>query len=493
MGNKISMLTRMSDTNQAANQATTDSVMPHSAIRSRREFLKRMSLAAIGAPVALNSSFLLYQPSCIVIGSGLSGLAAAYALQRAHWKVTVLEARERTGGRVLSYSFKENSELVCELGGEWVGASHERMQSLCHEFGIKLKEHTFAASLMRNGVVKQPGQWDFSAQAQAAYNKFKEKYQGYTQQEREQLDRYDWWTWLEEKGYTEDDLLLRDLQDSTDFGESIRHVSAYAAASEYFESSPNNEMDFKMEGGNSRLIAALAARVGAGNIRLNLPVSEIRQRGGRVHVTAGRERFTADACICTVHARSLDRIRFDPPLPRAQSAAAEQLQYARIIKNSVLLDERFWGAEDFSLVSDVTSHYYFHSTKNQPGRQGILCSYAIGEKADVLASQDDRRRMEIVTRDLLPFNERAPSLARNIQSYAWQRDRYTNGAYAVYRPGQWFTIRPRLQRPHGQVLFAGEHLADWQGFMEGAVVTGEAAAKALTAKAGGTRRRSLVF
>lgn len=123
---------------------------------------------------------------------------------------------------------------------------------------------------------------------------------------------------------------------------------------------------------------------GGENIRLSLPVEEISQRGGRITVTAGRERFTADACICTVPARGLDKIRFNPPLPAAQAAAAEQLQYARIIKNSVLFDERFCGAEDFSLVSDATSHYYFHSTKNQPGKQGILCSYAIGEKADVL-------------------------------------------------------------------------------------------------------------
>ena len=208
-------------------------------------------------------------------------------------------------------------------------------------------------------------------------------------------------------------------------------------------------------------------------------VEEIQQRMGRVVVKAGNERFAADACICTVPARVLDKLRFDPPLPTIQRAAAEQLQYARIIKNSVLFNERFWGAEDFSLVSDATSHYYFHSTQNQPGTQGVLCSYAVGEKADVLASQSDVRRSDIVTRDLLPFNERAPTLARNIHSYAWQRDRYTRGAYALYRPGQWFTIRPILQRPHGKVLFAGEHLADWQGFMEGAVVTGEDAAHAL--------------
>ena len=87
--------------------------------------------------------------------------------------------------------------------------------------------------------------------------------------------------------------------------------------------------------------------------------------------------------------------------------------------------------------------------------------------------------MKIIANDLTDFNREAPQMARGIASYAWQRDPFTEGAYALYRPGQWFGIRPILQRPHGKVLFAGEHLADWQGFMEGAVETGEAAAKGL--------------
>jgi monoamine oxidase len=274
--------------------------------------------------------------------------------------------------------------------------------------------------------------------------------------------------------------------DSTDFGESIRHVSAYTAAAEYFESSPANEMDFKMTGGNSRLVRELAARVGHDRILPNTQVEEIRQRAGRITVTAKGQTFNADACICTVPSRVIEEIRFDPPLPAAQLAAAEELQYSRIVKNSVLFSERFWGAENFSLVSDVTSHYYFHSSQRQAGTEGILCSYAIGEKADVLAAQNDRRRLDIITHDLKPLNERAPQRARAIASYAWQRDRYTQGAYALYRPGQWFKVRPLLLRPHGKVIFAGEHLADKQGFMEGAVVTGEEAAEALI---GRSRRR----
>ena len=459
--------------------------------QTRREFLKRAGLAAAGAPLLFNSNIYAQRPrrSCVVVGAGLSGLAAAHALKNAGWDVTVLEARDRIGGRIFSHSFAESPNLVCELGGEWVGASHERVQSLCREFGIELKDHRFEATLMRDGRVSRPGAWDFSPQANAAWEKFRQSYKALTPGGQVRLDQIDWWTQLERIGFTEDDLILRDLQDSTDFGESIRHVSAYAAAAEYFESSPANEMDFKMVGGNSRLPRELAARVGADSIHLGTAVEEIRQRGGRVAVRTRQRTYLADACICTVPARVLDKIRFDPPLPAAQRDAAERLQYSRIVKNQVLFNERFWGAENFSLVSDVTSHYYFHSTNGQPGREGILCSYAVGEKADVLAAQSDARRLEIITRDLIPLNERAPRLARTIKSYAWQRDPFTEGAYAVYRPGQWFTVRPALARPHGKVLFAGEHVADWQGFMEGAVVTGEAAAKEL-AGAVTTRRRA---
>jgi monoamine oxidase len=467
-------------------------------LHSRRAFLKSFGTATAVAPLLIRNSLAQEgarrgraRRSCVVIGAGLSGLAAAYSLKRANWDVTVLEARERHGGRVHSFRFAENRDLVCELGGEWIGASHERIRALCGEFNLALKDHRFDASLMRDGKVSRPGTWDFSAQANSAFEKFRQTYKTYTRPQQERLDRFDWWTWLEQIGFTEDDLLLRDLQDSTDFGESIRHVSAYAAASEYFESSPANEMDFKIVGGNSRLVAEFVRRIGADSIRTNTRVAQIRERGGRVTIVAADgTRYVADACICTVPARTLDRIRFDPPLPVAQRDAAERLQYARIVKNQILFDERFWGAENFSLVSDVTSHYYFHSTRDQAGTQGILCSYAIGEKADVLAAQSDVRRQEIITRDLLPLEARAPRLARAIQSMPWQRDVYTGGAYAVYRPGQWFTVRETLQRPHGKVLFAGEHLADWQGFMEGAVVTGEQAAEALVGASARVRRRA---
>ena len=442
---------------------------------NRREFLKTLGTAAAGTVLAPAVFSQRRQHSAVVIGAGFAGLAAAMKLKNAGWKVTVLEARDRIGGRVFSHKFK-GTDLICELGAEWVGESHERIKALCRDFNIPLQKHQFEDFLLRDGRVYRPGQWSFSPQAKAAFEKLIAGYDKLTPLQQRRLDRYDWWNYLEKIGFSQDDLLLRDLMDSTDFGESIRHVSAFAALAEYAESSAHNEMDYKMTGGNSRLAEEFAKRIDSSNIRLNSPVIEVKQFKGTVTVKTAVESLRCDAVICTVPTQSLLKIKFDPPLSAAQQSAAEQLTYARICKNSVLYDERFWKAENFSLVSDTTSHYYFHSTQNQPGRQGILTAYAIGEKADVLASQSDERRMKIVAGDLADFDKDAPRLARGIASYAWQRDPFTDGAYALYRPGQWFGLRPILQRSHGKVLFAGEHLADWQGFMEGAVETGESAA-----------------
>lgn len=448
---------------------------------TRRNFLKISGAATIGTLLSANS--ILGQKrrkSCVIVGAGFSGLAAAFKLKNAGWNVTILEARSRFGGRVFSHRLPENTNLICELGAEWIGEHHERIITLCKDFGLQLQDHRFADSLMQNGKVSHPKAWGFSEKSEKALHKLLSGLDNYSQARLNLMDRQDWWTVLKNIGFSDEELRIRDLMDSTDFGESIRFVSGYAAAGEYAVSCEHNEMDFKITGGNSRLAEEFVKRIGTDSIKLNTLVEEINQTKGVVTVKTKDAKYTCDAVVCTVPTASLQKIKFTPTLPAVQQKAAESLIYARIIKNSVLYDERFWGADNFSLVSDATSHYYFHSTQNQPGKQGILTAYAIGDKADVLASQDDKRRMEIITKDLIPFNSNAPNLARGIASYAWARDEFSKGAYAIYRPGQWFGVRPHLLKPHGKVLFAGEHLSDdWQGFMEGAIETGEAAAQIL--------------
>ena len=176
---------------------------------------------------------------CVVIGAGLAGLAAAYRLSERHCKVTVLEARDRLGGRVLTHHFCDAPELNCELGGEWIGNDHTTMQDLCKELKLGLQKHAYANSFWNQltpANLIPPGQWCMSAEALAIWEKFQTDFMSFGPKRLKELDSIDWWTQLKQLGFQPEDLLRRDMMDSTDFGETIRMNSAYTAATEYLNS-----------------------------------------------------------------------------------------------------------------------------------------------------------------------------------------------------------------------------------------------------------------
>ena len=424
--------------------------------------------------------------SCIVIGAGLSGLSAAHVLTKKNWEVTVLEAQPFTGGRVYSFQFPQASELVCELGGEWIGRDHGNMIQLCKEFGLTRIPHRFDFFFFERGKPSRQylaGDWPFAPKALKEYNHLKKQAHSWGRKKRIVLDKKDWWTILRDHHFSEGDLLRRDLMDSTDFGESIRQTGGYSAASEYFDSDRFDEMDTKISGGNSQLIRALEKAITSnkGRILTCHSVVAIIQKDGMVRVQTNQNKtFQANFCICTSPTRSLTNIAFHPKLPDRQWDAAKQLQYARIMKTAILCEKRFWmkkRSTRFSVFTDASSDFLFDATLAQKGEKGILCSYAIGDKADDLNGSlltDLKARIHSDIKRIFP-KETVRILA--IQKQAWQSNPLTQGAYAFYRPGQWFTVRELLAEPFQRVYFAGEHIADEQGFMDGAVDTGQAAAR----------------
>jgi len=439
--------------------------------------------------------------SCIVIGAGLAGLTAADRLTQKGWDVTVLEASERVGGRVHSFRFPQAPELVCELGGEWIGDDHDQMRRLSKRFDLQLIRHRFDFSFYVDGKLSRPyraGQWPFSGKARKAFAKLRRENRHWSPEQREVLDKKDWWTILRDRKFTNDELLRRDLMDSTDFGESIRQTGGYSAAAEYFGSDSTDEMDFKIAGGNSCLTDSLQDAIVRANGRIltSRKVLSLDQRKSVEGVTAettSGEKFFARHCICTVGARQLTKIQFHPQLPDSHWDAAKQLQYCRIMKIAILCETRFWMKDDqtrFSCFTDATSDFIFDATLGQPGTKGILCSYSVGDKADDLSAYP---RQELITKlelDLKRIMPRGtPVRILDLRRQPWQRTE-VEGAYAFYRPGQWFTVRKTLAAPVGRILFAGEHLADDQGFMEGAVDTGVSAVNRLVKAAKRTRTRS---
>jgi monoamine oxidase len=183
--------------------------------------------------------------------------------------------------------------------------------------------------------------------------------------------------------------------------------------------------------------------------------------------------------ICAIPTLSVLKIEWKSILPPVVTEALHELQYARIGKFPIVFSERFWERDDFDMITDTPAHYFYHGTKNQSGKHGVLMCYAIGEKADTLASVNVKQRKDIIINALKPaFGDVSKYITEDL-IYYWGQDKYSAGAYAFYGKNQWFEVMPVLKQPHENIHFAGEHLADWQGFMEGAINSGEEAVEQL--------------
>jgi monoamine oxidase len=244
--------------------------------------------------------------TCLVIGGGLAGLAAALRAKGKRWQVHVFEAQAELGGRVKSHYFHDPRgycHLVCELGGEWIGNDHKRMWKLVDEFKLDTINHQYSLSFWdvnrQVQVVYRPNESPFSAELQQAFKDFGDEFRAMSKSpaKLKKLDKLDWWTKLKQMGYREEDLARRDLMDGTDFGESIRHTSAYAGATEYVstrssKADDTDEMDFKIVGGNSLLVQAMEKKIGAYSIHKGSAVEIVVQRrnSGKVEVRLAKRR-----------------------------------------------------------------------------------------------------------------------------------------------------------------------------------------------------------
>jgi len=95
------------------------------------------------------------------------------------------------------------------------------------------------------------------------------------------------------------------------------------------------------------------------------------------------------------------------------------------------------------------SDFCFDSTYRQSGTKGILCSYSIGDKADDLGSETNQNNVKRwITDDMVDVTGADPKTLTPVAvfPYAWQKVPWIGGAYAFYRPGQWFTVQKRTSR-----------------------------------------------
>ncbi len=439
---------------------------------------------------------MLEGTSVLVAGAGLSGLAAARDLMAMGASVTVIDPRDRVGGRVstVRQGFAEGQHA--EAGGDMIDESHHELRSLVEALGLKL------VHILRHGwAYAQPDDkgrvrpvthcpdngWERMA---GALNELSHRYRLVEQ-------RWD--------SPIAADIASRSVSQWLDETQADPELRATAAGLRgFFLADPEElsllalvdqfasgddavpEKMYRVEGGNDRVATALAAPLGD-RLKLGTELVAISHRGRTVRASLKHKRQTqqlsCDYLVCTLPASVLRRIPITPALPPQQHEAIASLRYGRATKSLLQFSSRFWRVpgKPSAYGSALPFGAVWDGNEEQRGKAAILTLLAGGSASDTTNETVGREGAVALARQLdwLGSN-RAQLLAA--QHISWDADPWARGGYAFFDPGFDPTLRGWLAQPFGRLFFAGEHTSvRWQGHMNGAVETGRRAAAEVAA------------
>lgn len=432
----------------------------------------------------------------IVIGAGLAGLSAALDLHRAGWPVTVVEARHRVGGRCYTLrGFEENQ--YAEAGGEFIDEGHQRMRALAREFGLHLEsepggwnaEEEYGVFLGRSGWLKDKAVWGLDLHASntwvwAQLAKLAEKvpnpHRPLAAPEAAELDSHTAADWLASLNLPELGRLAFEARIRAEYTVEAHQLSLLDLArnaSMYYRTETGRGVSARIRGGNDLLPQAMAKVLP--DVRLNAPVVRITQSASGVEVMyqtiTGFETVSGAWAVLAVPLTTARHIEFSPALPTAHEAMVHNLQYGSVTKVCVQFQRRWWQERQWAghMMNDAPLACTWNPTEVQTGERGILTAYTGGGPGAALAQLSDAERIATVVQELERLFPGSQELVIGAQTIAWPNEPYTRAAYAAYAPGDITRYWEPMYAPAGRLFFAGEHIAAYQGYMEGAVESGQ--------------------
>lgn len=457
---------------------------------SRRDFLKALSLAIAAIPLrpALSfgqagaTAFFSRQKTdrpkkIIIIGAGLAGLTAGYELTKAGHEVTILEAQNRPGGRVLTVREPFADNLYAECGGEWVESVHDYLLRYIDEFGLPLYRGSF--------VDTEDEGLQFSPRARQTHQKLEEtvkKIDSFALQNPSlpELDKLSFYEFLKQMEAPPD--MIEQMQRSVSalMAINIESISALHILNEY--ALPESRGSFRVAGGNDLVPRALAAQLRE-RIHYSRPAVKITQTANEVQVTflenGKQQTLGGERLIIAAPFTCVRKMEITPALSAEKMNIINTLAYGQILKAPLQFRERFWlkyqDEPRKSLQNMIGSVY--EASGGQAGTRGLLTAYLPDKSGMEMAALPAGRRLEKILVKVGEIHPETPQYFEGGYVKWWGEDPWAGGTYAYYRPGEITTVRPIIAKPEGRIHFAGEHTAGWQGYMNGAVESGHRVAR----------------
>src|SRR5581483_8486883 len=339
--------------------------------------------------------------SVLVAGAGLAGLAAARDLLTRGADVTVVEARDRVGGRVWTIRDGFAERQHAEAGGDMIDEDQKEIRSLAAELGLKLtrilrggfgyarRDGAGRARLTGTTIMHRfPSGWKHLHDRLGGLSRrYRLAEQRWDSPIATDLARRSVAQWLDE---TQADAELRAVATGLrGFFLADPDELALIAMVDQFSSDeqPAGGAMYRVEGGNDCISTAMAAALGP-RVQLNTELVALSHRGREVRASLKQRRsvaqVTCDYAVLALPASILRRVPITPALPAQQHEAISRLRYGRATKTLLQFPRRFWRAvgRPRAFGSDLPFGAVWEGNEEQRGRAGILALLAGGSASD---------------------------------------------------------------------------------------------------------------
>ena len=463
-------------------------------ILNRRDFIGGLSQSVLSLLVFGRATQLLAasanQPtSVLILGAGLSGLYTALLLEEKGLSVTILEARDRIGGRVHTLNDIPGKP---EAGGQSLSEKYQRLLALAERLQVPVESSIGLDKEMLLSVRGQtvlPKDWTSASANHLTLNernllpplllthylRKKNPLEDATAWTKPQyadldipLDKY-----LRSQGASTEALRLIDCSPGSLVNNLATTSALYALRNDQRGKIPSKQQ-LHIQDGNSRLPEKMAAALKS-PVQLNKVVEAIHSLDNSVEVhCADGSTFRADYVVVTLPFSVLRDVEITPRLPALQSEAINTLNYTAVTQIRFTVREPFWEKDGYPpmMWTDTALESIFPVRDRQNNVQSFVCwvSGNRAKKLDRMSSTELEQFVRSQLKQIRPGIEENMSIVKVV---SWGRDPYSRGAYSHFAPGQIRRFQKIMAQPWQRIHFAGEHTAISSPGMESALESAE--------------------
>jgi monoamine oxidase len=438
----------------------------------------------------------------VVVGAGLAGLHCAYRLLELGVWASVYDAAPRVGGRVYTDRHTFGPVQHSELGGERIDTGHETMRDLAEELGIPLLDYATDAPGLTDQVFHFGGRRlseaeileGFAPVARAvddALNSLADPGDPAVSFDEPNggawLDTMPLAAFLDRSGVAEPVRTLLEVAYVSEYGVEASELSALSLVSlistdrQRFRLYGDSDERFNSAIGNDAFAHRLAAALPPDRIHLGPALEALRQTSGGTYVlTFARDAthfdVAADHVVLALPFTRLREVDLAVDLPPLKRRAIAELGYGSNAKLLFGTATRVWRAQGAAGESYTDRGYQcaWDSSRLQPGDGGIMTAFVGGRAGVALGAGTPEAQLDRVLEQIEPVfpGTRAASTGQVVRMH-WPSEPLYRGSYSAYTVGQQTAFGGVEGQRVGNLHFCGEHTSrDFQGFMEGAALTG---------------------